>query len=98
MVVIKKSSHSLDVNCRHAAALTGADRHKIQVALRLFRRMVRLHEEYIENGEQDLARQTRQFIGRVINYHSSIATIEQNIYVNYHGPRLNINSEQIDEG
>lgn len=98
MVVIKKSSHSLDVNCRHAAALTGADRHKIQVALRLFRRLVRLHEEYIENGEQDLARQTRQFIGRVINYHSSIATIEQNIYVNYQGPRLNINSEQIDEG
>jgi hypothetical protein len=98
MVIVKKSSHSLDVNCRHAAALTGEDRHKIRVALRLFRRLVNIHEGFIENGERPFAQHTRLYIGRVINYHNSIAIISQIVYVNYQGQRLRIDSELLDDG
>jgi hypothetical protein len=53
---------------------------------------------FIENGELAFAQHTRLYIGRVINYHNNIATIPQNVYMNYQGQRLRIDSELLDDG
>lgn len=61
-------------------------------------KLVRTHEAFIENGEPHFALHARQYIGRVLEYHNGLATIPQNVYINYHGLRLRIDSKLIDAG
>ena len=53
MVVAKKDSKSLDVNCRHSSVLTGIDRYKMSTARQLFLRLLRVHNLFLANADED---------------------------------------------
>ena len=97
MVIAKKDSKSLDVNCRHSSVLTGMDRHKIATAKKLFLRLVRVHNLFLANGDQDSAFAVREYIGRVTSYYVEVSTVIDRTYVRYAGVRINIGSELIDD-
>ena len=97
MVIAKKDSKSLDVNCRHSSVLTGMDRHKMATAKKLFLRLVRVHNLFLANGDQDSAFAVREYIGRVTSYYVEVSTVIDRTYVRYAGVRINIGSEQIDD-
>ena len=97
MVIAKKDSKSLDVNCRHSSVLTGMDRHKMSTAKKLFLRLVRVHNLFLANNDHDSAVAVREYIERVINYYIEVSTVIDRTYVQYAGVRINIGSELIDD-
>ena len=85
MVVAKKDSKSLDVNCRHSSVLTGIDRHKMSTARQLFLRLLRVHNLFLANADEDSALAIREYIERVIIYYNDVSTVPHRIYVRYGG-------------
>ena len=62
MVVAKKDSKSLDVNCRLSSVLTGMDRHKMSTSKKLFLRLVRVHNLFLANNDEESALAIRGYI------------------------------------
>jgi hypothetical protein len=61
MVIFKTNSKSLDINCRHSAALTGIDRHQKRVLMALF---LRVHDNYVEEDDEGRQRIALRFMRR----------------------------------
>lgn len=98
MVVTKLDCKKVDVNCRHSVALTGLDRHKKRIIMALFRRLQRVHAEFINVGNDVDARRVRRFIRRAIEEYVNISTVPRKIYIQYAGDRIRIDSPEIQDG
>ena len=85
MMVTNRNCKKVDVNCRHGVALTGLDRHKERVVMALFRRLQRVHAEFINVGNDVEARRVRRFIRRVIKEYVNISTVPQKITFSMQG-------------
>ena len=97
MVVAKKDSKSLDVNCRHSLVLTGMDRHKMSTSKKLYLRLVRVHNLFLANNDEESALAIRGYIEQAIGCYKEASTVPQRTYVRYAGERLRLNSELIDD-
>jgi hypothetical protein len=97
MVVAKKDSKSLDVNCRHSSVLTGMDRHKMSTSKKNFLRLVRVHNLFLANNDEESALAIRGYIEQAIGCYKEASTVPQRTYVRYAGGRLRLNSELIDD-
>lgn len=95
MVQLKRASKELDNNCRHYGALTDNDRHKRRILLLV---LERLREEYYAVVENPgAARQIWRMVKMCVRKLISVLMIPDHIRVRYHGGRLRIDSESIQE-
>lgn len=95
MVHLKRASKEIDINRRHSGAFTGNDRHTRRILWLVLERLRDEHEAAL--GNPGAARRMWRMVKSCVRKLVSIMTIPEYIKVRYHGERLRIDSESIQE-
>ena len=95
MVHLKRASKEIDINRRHSGAFTGNDRHTRRILWLVLERLRDEHEAAL--GNPGAARRIWRMVKSCVRKLVSIMTIPEYIKVRYHGERLRIDSESIQE-
>lgn len=97
MVIMKRAAKELDINRRHSGALSGNDRSRKKLLMRIFNLLMIQHGELVQIGNLATARRIWRMIRICLRNLLHCVSIPMYDVIAYNGERVRIDSESIQD-